>query len=78
MQLNIKNGKNNTIENFDSSVNLLNLSFDSDVNQECLLTLYGFSQLYNLNLQIDIVDSIEDCVPFMRASLMEPSQPEPV
>ena len=49
-QLTIKNGKNDTIENFDLFVNLSDFSLDSDMNQESSLTLHGFSQFNDLNL----------------------------
>ena len=44
-QLTIKNVKVDTIENFDSFVNLSNLPLDSDMNQEGSLPFKGFHNL---------------------------------
>ena len=70
-QLTIENGKVDIIENFDD---LVNLPLDSFVDQEGSLILYGFSQFDYPNLQIDYVDSSEDCIPLMWASPMDPAQ----
>ena len=43
-QLTIENGKVETIENFESFVNLSDIPLKSDVNKEGSLTLYGFLQ----------------------------------
>ena len=75
-QLTIKNGKNSTIENYDSFVNLSDLPLDSNVNQEGSLTLYRFLQFDDPNLRIKYQDSTEDGIPVMKASPcnMEPAQ----
>ena len=74
-QLTIKNGKVDTIENFDSFLNLSVSPLDSDVNQEGALILFGFFQFDDPNLRIDYVDFSEDSIPLMRPSPMEPAQP---